>query len=215
MRLLPVVLALVFVGSALAFSASIAPNQAAPNPPQSTFLASPPSDSVWWVGAQASDSSALPNTGVQTSIQVMTDSSLAANDCLSFWIADALTNNYWGQVGYYLCDGDLPVAFYQVWNLNTNTILVGGTQSVSAGVHTFSMYLQSGTTWAYALDGTVFGTYDMSASVSSSSYPVDAFSEEQAVSVFSFPTVTLSSIQVMNSGVWVSVHSAKSYGASW
>ena len=164
-RLVAVILGLVFVGSVLSFSAG-APvtNQATVTPPQTTFSFSPPTDSVWWVGAQSSDSSALPNTGVRSSIQVISDSSIAENDCLSFWIADGLTNNEWGQVGYYLCDGDAPTAFYQIWDLSSDTILSGGTESVSAGTHVFSMYLQSGTTWAYALDGTVFGTYDMGAS---------------------------------------------------
>ena len=121
-----------------------------------------------------------------------------------------------GQIGYYLCSGDSPVSFYQVWNLGSESVLAGGTGSITTGTHAFSMYLQSGTTWAYAVDGTVMGTFDMGASVSSSSYPVEAFSEEQASSVFAFPAVTFSTtMQVFESGLWTPVQTAVSYGTSW
>jgi hypothetical protein len=111
----------------------------------------------------------------QSDIQVI---NFATTGCLAFWIADGLPNNEWGQIGYYLCSGDAPVSFYQVWNLGSQTILAGGTGSITTGTHAFSMYLQGGTTWAYAVDGTVLGTFDMGAGTSSSSYPVEAFSEE-------------------------------------
>ncbi len=173
----------------------------------------PSSGSVWWVGASSTDSSALPNTGVQGKIQVISTSVVG---CLAFWVSDDLLNNVWGQVGYYICDTSTPLAFYQIWNLDTNAVLTSGSKSVSTGSHTFSMYLQSGTTWAYSLDGTVFGTYDMGASTSSSSYPVYALSEEEANSTFAFPTVGFSTaLQVMESGSWNPVQTAESYGTGW
>ncbi len=135
---------------------------------------------TWWVGASSTDSSALPNTGVRGDIQVV---STAVSGTLAFWVSDALSNNMWGQVGYYLFHGSAPVAFYQVWNLNTYSVISTGTTAVDLGNHTFAMFLQGGTTWAYSLDGTVFGTYNMGSSVASSSYPVYAISEEGYVSL--------------------------------
>ena len=180
--------------------------------PVESFSASS-SGSVWWVGASSTDSSALPNTGVRGAIQVI---SMSVVGCLAFWVSDDLSDSIWGQVGYYICNTSTPLAFYQIWNLNTNAVLTTGTTFVSTGSHTFSMYLQSGTTWAYSLDGTVFGTYDMGASVSSLTYPVYALSEEEANSTFSFPSVTFSTaLQVMKSGSWNPVQTANSYGTGW
>jgi len=176
-------------------------------------FAAPNSGSVWWVGASSTDASALPNTGVKGVIQVI---STQVVGCLSFWVSDDLTNGNWGQVGYFICDGSVPTAFYQVWDLSTNTIIGGGSASVSLGAHSFAMYLQSGTTWAYALDGSVMGTYNMGASASSSSYPVYALSEEEANGVFAFPQVTFTSaMQVLQSGTWNAVQTAQSYGTAW
>jgi len=143
--------------------------------------------------------------------------STQVSGCLAFWVSDDLSNNVWGQVGYYICSGSSPVAFYQVWNLNTYAVLTTGSASVSQGSHTFAMYLQSGTTWAYSLDGSVFGTYDMGSSISSASYPVYALSEENEVSApFSFPTVNFSnSMEVMSGGSWNYVQTAASYGSGW
>jgi hypothetical protein len=168
---------------------------------------------VWWVGASSTDASALPNTGVKGVIQVI---STQVTGCLSFWVSDDLSNDNWGQVGYFICNGSAPVAFYQVWDLNNSTIIAGGSASVSTGTHSFAMYVQSGTTWAYALDGSVMGTFDMGASTSSSSYPVYALSEEDASNVFAFPSVTFTTaMQVLQSGTWNSVQTAQSYGTAW
>ena len=105
----------------------------------------------WWVGAQSVDGSALPNTGVQAKIQV---SSQPFSGCLSFWVSESeLSNGDWAQIGYYICDGSTPVAFYQVWNIPGGDIVTGGTDSISTGTHTFSVYVTSGTTWAFAIDG--------------------------------------------------------------
>ncbi len=142
--------------------------------------------SYFYVGAQASTTICNPtcthvtNAGAQTSIQVVSQTVVG---CLSYWLGDDSAANLWGQVGYYICNGATPVAFYQIWNLTSGAALTTGTTAVSAGGHTFSMYSQSGsTTWAFALDGTVFGTYDLGASLSLGTYPVQAASEEGLVS---------------------------------
>ncbi len=204
------ILVVLLVGTAFAIALFTSTPRATPNPPM-PLLSSP--GQVWWVGAASTDSSALPNTGVEGTIEVI---STPVTGCLAFWVADDLSNNEWGQVGYYICDSSTPTGFYQIWNLNTNTELFTGITSVTTGTHTFSMYLQSGTTWAYALDGTVFGTNDMGASVSSSTYPVYALSEEEANSTFTFPSVTFgTTMDVMQSSSWSAVGYAKSYGTSW
>lgn len=170
----------------------------------------------WWVGASSTDPSALPNTGVRSNINVVSQS---VPGQLSFWISDDLNNNMWGQVGYYISQGSTtPYAFYQIWDLNTNTVVATGGTTVSPGSHTFSMYLQSGTMWAFALDGNVFGTYDMGSNISSSSYPVYALSEEgySISSPFPFSTVEFySALQVQQSGTWQNVLTAPSYGNAW
>ena len=174
---------------------------------------SPPGTHVWWVGAYSAGPSALPNTGVRGTMTVI---SCSTPSVLDFWVSDDLSNDVWGQVGYFIENGAAPVAFYQVWNLTANRILDEGVAQVTTGPHLFAMYLYRGTTWAFSLDGGVFGTYDMGASVSSSSYPVYALSEEQAHKVFPFPQVTFGpALQVMRSGLWTDVGAAMSYGTAW
>ncbi|MDG6902475.1 MAG: hypothetical protein JRM80_11040, partial [Nitrososphaerota archaeon] len=211
MKLLALLVLPILVAGFFAVSQGAFPPPAQPRGVAAPYASSP--NSVWWVGASSTDSSALPNTGVRGTIQVI---SQFIPNVLDFWVSDDLSNNEWGQVGYYLDASSTPIAFYQIWNLNTNTVLTSGTTSVTTGSHLFSMYLQAGTTWAFSLDGTVFGAYDMGASVSSSSYPVYALSEEQATSVFSFPTVTFGpAMQVLKSGAWADVSVARSYGTVW
>lgn len=170
---------------------------------------------VWWVGAQSKDTSALPNTGVEGKIQVL---SQYFSGCLSFWVSEAeLSNGDWAQVGYYICGSSTPMAFYQIWNLPQNTIVGAGTASVSTGAHTFSMYATSGTTWAFALDGTVFGTFNMGSATFVPEYPVYALSEQSSVS--SPQTISqvefYTALSVLRSGTWQPVTSATSYGSSW
>jgi len=195
---------------ATAFAAPPAPAR----PPFLRLSTASSSGSYWWVGASSTDPSALPNRGVRGTIQVV---SQQVSGLLSFWVSDALSNNLWGQVGYYFHMSSTPVAFYQIWNLTSYTTLKSGTTSVSVGSHQFAMYLQSGTTWAFALDGKVFGTYDMQANVSSSSYPVYASSEEgYTSSPFPFSSVTFSTaMEVLNSATWSSVQMGNSFGNAW
>src|SRR5438132_4165375 len=114
------ILAMILVASA--FYASTIGTPSATTPVVSRFAATGATSSVWWVGASSSDSSALPNSGVRGTFTVL---SVPITGCLSFWVSDDLSNNVWGQVGYYICDSTTPTAFYQIWNLNTNTVLSG------------------------------------------------------------------------------------------
>lgn len=186
---------------------------------QETFPAAQSTNRTYYVGAQAQEAICAPdvvctfltNSGARTTIQVV---SQEVNGCLSYWIGDDSGANIWGQVGYYICDGSTPVAFYQIWNLDTYSILTTGVSAISPGYHQFSMYVDSGTTWAYAVDGNVTGTYDMGANSSMPTYPVQALSEEGYVSAPWVPApVTFSSaIQTFNSGVWTPAEASTSYG---
>ncbi len=156
-----------------------------PPPPYLAAAASSGSN-TYFVGAQVPASSCssgctyLTNSGVRSTIQVV---SQPVTGCLSYWVSDDSAANIWGQIGYYICNSSTPVAFYQIWNLNTGAGLTSGTTTVSTGYHTFSMYSQNGgNVWAYALDGAVFGTYDMGSNLSLGTYPVEAVSEEGYVS---------------------------------
>ena len=48
-----------------------------------------------------------------------------------------------------------------------------------------------------------------------STYPVQAYSEEQSTSVYVFPATTLSTIQVQNAGAWGGMTTAVSYGTAY
>ncbi len=153
---------------------------------QSQYLFPSSGSNTYRIGAQIQDAvcgstcNYLNNTGARTTVQVVSEPVVG---CLSYWVSDDSAANIWGQVGYYICNSSTPVAFYQIWNLNSYSVLTTGTTTVSTGYHTFSMYSQSGgNTWAYALDGTVFGTYDMGSSISKGTYPAQAVSEEGYVS---------------------------------
>jgi hypothetical protein len=168
---------------------------------------------VWLVGAASTDRSAIPNTGVRSTIQVI---NTLAPGPLAFWVGDGLSNNLWGQVGYSMSGGGTPVGFYQVWNLTSDVLVASGSTSVNVGNRTFSMYLQNGTTWAFAIDGNVFASFDMGASSSSSTFPVYVLSEEQGNTTFSFPAVSFyPAMEVLKSGSWSPVLRATSYGSAW
>jgi hypothetical protein len=172
------------------------------------------SSGVWWVGAQSVNGSALPNTGVEAKIQV---SSQYFSGCLSFWVSESeLSNGDWAQIGYFICSGSTPVAFYQVWNMPGNDVLTGATASISTGAHTFSAYVTSGTTWAFAIDGSVIGTYNMGSTQTTTS-PVYALSEQTSVSSPKAITQVefYTALNVLRDGVWQPVTSATSYGNAW
>jgi hypothetical protein len=165
------------------------------------------------------DPSALPNTGARSSIQVQSFD--VPVGCVAFWVSVDSAGNLWMQVGYYICDGSTPVVFTQVWNLASYTVVYANilSSTPTPGIHQFAVYLQSGTTWAATYDGTVVGSYDLGASVSSSSYPVYAMSEENGLAAaISIPTTSFSlGIQAQVNGVWVDPASISvyNYGGTW
>jgi hypothetical protein len=125
------------------------------------------------------------------------------------------------QVGYYICDGSTPVVFTQVWQLSPQAELAMYTLPgvPSTGTHVFSIRLLSGTTWAAYMDGTEVGSYNLGSSISSSSYPIYALSEEDGLAApISIPTTSFQvAIQALVNGVWVDPASISVYndGASW
>jgi hypothetical protein len=160
---------------------------------------------TYFVGAYSNTPLVYSNTGVQGTIEVVSSS---VTGCLSFWVSDEMAGNIvWGQVGYEICNGSTPVAFYQIWS--SGAIAVTGTTSVLPGTHTFSMYsVNGGNTWAYALDGGVFGTYNMGASISSSNVMPEIMSEEGYVSSPSNPPqVQFTQLQVLKGGAWTAIPS--------
>lgn len=183
------------------------PTSAGANPAAEHRFALGGTVGFFYVGAFANystDRLNLPNSGIRGTIQVV---SQQVSGCLSYWVDDDSAANIWGQVGYQMCDGSTPVAFYQIWNLETSTVLVTGTAPVSQGNHSFSMYSINGSdTWAYALDASVIGTYGMSATISSTTYGVSAYAEEGYVTSAYQPArqVEFSAIQTYNSSaaVW-------------
>lgn len=164
-------------------------------------------------------SSALPNAGARSSIQVQAFD--VPVGCVSFWVSDDSASNLWMQVGYYICYGSVPMVFTQVWNLATDTFVYGNilSSAPTSGVHQFAVSVQSGTTWVATYDGTIVGSYNLGASVSSSSYPVYALSEENSLAApINIPTTSFPvAIQVRVNGIWgdpasVSVYN---YGGAW
>lgn len=188
------------------FEPTMAANNATLTPPGQS------GNSFYWVGANSFHASTFSNSGIQAEIGVV---GTPVTGCLSFWVADEMNSDtIWGQVGYYICNGSQPVAFYQIWQ--GGSVAVTGTASVSEGDHLFSMFLVQGTTWGYALDGEALGSYDMGSSASSSTHPVEAFSEEGYVAApFDPPRVEFDSVQVLNGGVWAPIQTSyQPYGCA-
>lgn len=163
-----------------------------------------PGTKLYYAGATIRD---VANTGVYGIIGVAQQPASAVG-CVSYWVSDySLSNTYWGQVGYYSCGGGPNVTFYQVWNIRAWLVVAGGIEdrATPAGSGNFSMYVSSGTTWAFALNGTVFGEVDLlaSPSVPGTSEPILAMSEESAVAGPNAPVqVSFSSVSVRVGGSW-------------
>jgi Bacterial Ig domain len=162
----------------------------------------------WWIGATSPNVS-LPNSGVQTVLQEV-DTQPPGFGCFDCWTSEYLDNDYWGQVGFSNCTaaGESPTVglFYQVWDVASNTIVgEGGSDVASPGLHTFAMSLQSGTTWAYSVDGNVFGLFDMKSATSSQPSAIGTFCEEGdgVTAPFVPPTISVPiTFSLLNQGVW-------------
>jgi MYXO-CTERM domain-containing protein len=177
--------------------------------------ANTPFGDFWWFGASSSDTSAIPNSGVQMEANVIAKTPPeAANGCVSVWTSDILSNDMWGQIGYSVCDipGDTTVnftSFFQVWDLSVGpdgTLLVDQESSdITPGLHSFAMYVQSGTTWAYAVDGNVMGVCDMGSATGNAPYGVTTLLEEGdgVATAFTPPGIALPiAMEVLNAGKW-------------
>lgn len=173
-------------------------------------------NTVYWLGAK---SQGVTNSGIETTMQVQSIN-VANGDCLSFWVSDSeFSNGYWGQIGWFSCSGSQIVAFYQIWDLNNYSVITAGDTTASPGMHTFTMAVQTGTIWSFALDGSVFGIVDFKTNSLNLGYPIYVMSEEQAPSPFVFPQQSFSTaMNVQVNGQWQPVSSASVYsagGATW
>ena len=199
-----------------------APPPAAPSPSPITTPAPSPAagtNGVFQVGAYIDDTAHGQNTGLRGTINVVPQD--VPNDHLCFWVSERLDNLMWAQVGWSIYLGSSTVAFFEVWDQTTNTQLTHVETPVGAGSRQFSMFLQSGTTWAFAVDGQVFGTYDMKSSASATTFdPITAVSEEVLVNSTTGPfpfsgPVTIGSIETFVAGAWVPADLGSSYGTAW
>jgi Bacterial Ig domain len=181
------------------------------------------SESFWWIGADSTDPSAIPNSGVRASIDSVDYA--PPGGCFSCWTSNMLENLYWGQIGFSACDpavGPVFTAFYQIWNTAGPTpdgiLLVDGeTTAVTAGNHEFAMNVESGTVWSYAIDGVVFGSYDMGSDTASSWYGVHTWCEEGdgVAAPFVPPQVAMpSAMEVLRSGTWAPAAAAVVYNSA-
>jgi hypothetical protein len=208
---------LAVLGVALSFHGSVTSNSSA-----NTSNSQPPLTSVvgeaqtkyWYVGASSTDQALSSNTGIRSMIQVESQN---VTGVLSFWVSEALSNDLWAQVGYYIENGSTPVGFYEIWNLTDNSEVGAGICHIDVGIHTFSITLGNGTEWNFGIDSQVIGKHDMHTSASSLVYPERAMSEEGYTSrPFAFSSVLfLSGMQVMKSGSWQNASGALSFGSSW
>jgi hypothetical protein len=170
-----------------------------------------PFGNFWWIGASSTQTSAIPNSGVQMETMVVTTPAAAAGGCFSVWTSDVLDNDMWGQIGFSACDDEGEpfydlTSFFQVWNLAVGSdgelLIDQESDDITVGLHTFSMYVQSGTTWAYAVDGNVMGIADMGSATASAPSGVQTLSEEGdgVAAAFVPPSVPLPVAMEVRSG---------------
>jgi hypothetical protein len=174
------------------------------------------SKQFWYVGASVRGPLNASNQGLRSIIQVRGQS--IEKGVLSFWISEALGNDLWAQVGYYIQNGSGPIAFFQVWNLTNRFELTSNTTGISDGNHVFEIRVLPKTTiWNFSIDGKSFGSYDMQTKSSNATYPIYAMSEEGYAShPFSFEVVLFpTAIQILDAGSWQNVTQASSFGNSW
>src|SRR5580698_5625512 len=164
-------------------------------------------------------SPAETNTGVWGIISVLPQTFGNGNGgCLSFWVSDnSFKDQAWGQVGYYICNGGPPLGFYQLWNVTTGANLGANTVTIGPyGNYNFSMYVSSGTTWTFAISGTILGTYNFGSNTPGGTEPIYAMSEQGGVASpqFFYSVFFPSALNVKENGVWIQP-ALSQYGNSW
>ncbi len=191
-----------------------------------------PSDAedFWWIGAESTGSAGVPNNGVQAIIQSVSDA--PSGGCFDCWTSESLTNGTWGQIGFSACDPSVGYpfeAFYQIWNTSTEGALPDGgvdygvflvdgeTTNLSTGDHLFTMSVVSGTTWAFAVDGVVLGTYDMGSATANEVNAISTLCEEGdgVAAQYVPPQVDMPvTMDVLQSGTWSPVAAGDVYNTA-
>jgi MYXO-CTERM domain-containing protein len=173
-----------------------------------------PFGNFWWIGASSTSTSAIPNSGVRMEADVITTPAAAAGGCFSVWTSDTLANQMWGQIGYSACN--LPgepfydlTSFFQVWDLSIGPdgqlVVDQESSDITPGLHAFAMYVESGTTWVFAVDGNVMGAVDMGSTTADTPGGVSLLSEEGdgVAAPFAPPAVAVPvAMEVYTGGTW-------------
>jgi len=185
-----------------------------PPPDNHTSLpyTNPDPDGVWYGGVHVTPNT---NVGIRSTFNVIS-TSVTGGDCYTVWVAEQLSNNDWGQVGWFNCGGSYST-FDQNWDLGTDTIIGSNTTSFGASIgdnNTYTMeYSGSGGIWNYYVNSTLVGSCNFGASTSGTSYPTYVVGEVQdPSSSFSVNTDTVSiAVQTYSGSVWTSASTATAY----
>ena len=184
--------------------------------PNLAFAALPLAD---FFGISLNDNTVVPCTGVGTVINAEFVTLPAGAELVAYWVSVASAAGIWAQAGY-LVSSLMPgyiESFTQFWDLNTGTLLETdiGSSPMTLGPHDFRIYYTgSGTMWRVDIDGVLFATYDLKATISEGvgQYPVQALMEEQQGSFNEPIAVTFNqALLVQKNGQWIPCPKATLY----
>jgi len=201
----------------------------APNPDAGEGLGNPDGGDIvdgqefWWIGA-TSPAKSLPNTGVEAVMQEVDTPPPVGSGCFDCWTSETLDNGLWGQVGFAACSlggNSFVSTFYQIWDTNPPEELLVDARVVqsSPGIHTYAMNLESGTTWAYSVDGTTFGVFDMRSAKSSGANAIATLCEEGdgVADPFVPPAISVPVAMALldeDAGIWAGAPEAEVYNTA-
>ena len=175
---------------------------------------------IGYLGASAS---ARANKGLSVEIEAKDDLNLPQ---ASFWMSQRLSNLMWAQLGMtqhkdLSLNGDgkphvflmIFAGMQSVWSTGDDLV------PLAPGMHKFEIYLATGTTWAFAVDGILRWTYDMKSDTVNAAYPLEAvmelpFLSGTASSVY-FPTRKFANFSELINGQWLLVPIANGYDTSY
>ncbi len=169
----------------------------------------------WWTGAQSTATSGIPNDGVRTVMDAV--DFIPDAGCFDCWTSEYTENGVWGQVGWSYCGPANQASFttfMQVWSDAGIELVDQESSWITAGPHLFTMSLDAGTTWDYAIDGAIFASYDMGTATDDQPSSLETFCEEAdgVVLAFNMPTTSVPvAMEVSNGGVWSPVDTGVSY----